>query len=190
MPLQDSASVYVCPLRLVPDVARETGARHLVSAIDTSFLPATPDEIASDRHLRLAMHDIVEARADQVLPARDHVIELLDFVGSWDRYEPMLIHCYAGISRSTAAAFITLCALNPETPEDLIAASLRQSSVTASPNRLFVTLADHVLRRNGRMVAAVERMSPHTIAAECTPFALATSFVMEAPRSSFVSNAA
>jgi hypothetical protein len=82
----------------------------------------------------------------------------------------MLIHCYAGISRSTAAAFIALCALNPHTPEDVIASCLRSSSDTASPNRLFVTLADKVLRRDGRMIAAVNGMGQSRVADECTPF--------------------
>jgi predicted protein tyrosine phosphatase len=166
------ASLYVCPLRLVPDVVERTGARHLVSAIDHGLLPATPKAIARDRHLRLAMHDIVEARADHVLPAIEHVNELLTFVENWDRRDPVLIHCYAGISRSTAAAFITLCALNPDEPEDLIASDLRRSSDTASPNLRFVSLADTVLGRGGRMVEAVRGMGPCIRTPECIPFKL------------------
>ena len=140
--MRQSASVHICPLRLVPEMIERTGARHLVSAVSADLIPATPAMISPERHLRLAMHDIVERRLDQVLPASEHVLELLDFVQSWDRREPMLIHCYAGISRSTAAAFIALCALNPQTPEELIASGLRRSSDTARPNRLFVALAD------------------------------------------------
>jgi predicted protein tyrosine phosphatase len=143
-----------------------------VSAIDAALSPTTPEIIASDRHLRLAMHDIVEARAEQVLPAAEHVVQLLDFIYSWDRREPMLIHCYAGISRSTAAAFITLCALNPDTPEELLALNLRRSSDSARPNRLFVALADKALRRNGRMTAAVSGMGQSNVALECVPFGL------------------
>jgi predicted protein tyrosine phosphatase len=149
---------------------QRTGARHLVSAIDANFLPTTPEMILPDRHLKLAMHDIVEGRIDQVLPASEHVTELLDFVQSWDRREPMLIHCYAGISRSTAAAFIALCALNPHMPEELIARGLRRSSDTASPNRLFIALADKVLRRDGRMIEAVNGMGQNRVAPECIPF--------------------
>ena len=147
-----------------------TGARHLVSAISANLIPATPATISLERHLRLAMHDIVERRMDQVLPASEHVLELLDFVQTWDRREPMLIHCYAGISRSTAAAFIALCALNPHTPEELIASGLRRSSETARPNPLFIALADQVLRRDGRMIAAVNGMGQSIVADECTPF--------------------
>jgi predicted protein tyrosine phosphatase len=153
-------------------MVERTGARHVVSAINADIMPATPTAIPAGRHLRLAMHDIVEAQLDMTLPAAAHVAELLDFVEDWDRRDPMLIHCYAGISRSTAAAFIAICALNPGTPEALIAKGLRQSSDTASPNRLFVAIADKVLGREGRMIEAVRPMGPSRLAPECIPFAV------------------
>ena len=165
-----TATVHVCALRHLPDMLEETRARHLISAIDSYFQPATPLTIAADRHLRLEMHDIVEARPDATLPAQHHVRKLLDFVEGWDRREPMLIHCYAGLSRSTATAFITLCAINPGTPEEMIAQALRRCSDTAVPNKLFVALADAELGRKGRMSAALASMGPHRFAAECEPF--------------------
>jgi len=147
-----------------------TGARHLVSAIDSILLPPTPSLVPPDRHLRLEMHDVVEARLDSTLPARDHVRQLVAFIASWDRRDPILIHCYAGLSRSTAAAFIALCVLNPRAPEDVLARALRRASDTAVPNRLFVALADEELGREGRMTAALARMGAHRIANECVPF--------------------
>jgi len=146
------------------------GARHLVSTINAELLPTTPATIEPGRHLKLDMHDIMEAAPGLTPPLAEHVRELIDFVHAWDRQNPILIHCYAGISRSTAAAFIALCALHPRTPEKLIARALRKSSDTAVPNRLFVALADDLLRREGRMVAAVNRMRPNRFAAECVPF--------------------
>lgn len=172
MTLHRTASVYVCPLRLLPEMVERTGARHVVSAINADIMPATPTAISPARHLRLAMHDIVEAQHDMTLPGKAHVAELLDFALSWDGKDPMLIHCYAGISRSTAAAFITLCALNPSAPEEAIARALRRSSGTASPNHRFVALADEALGREGRMTAALAAMGPHRVAPECIPFAL------------------
>lgn len=165
-----TATVHVCALRHLSDMIEQTRARHLVSAIDGFFQPATPPTVAADRHLRLEMHDVVEARPDATLPARHHVLKLVEFVHGWDRREPMLIHCYAGLSRSTAAAFIALCAINPDTPEELIARALRRSSDTAVPNRLLVALADAELGREGRMSAALTSMGPHRFAAECEPF--------------------
>lgn len=165
-----SPAVHVCALRHVPEMIEQTGARHLVSAIDGYFQPATPQAVAADRHLRLQMHDVVEQRPDATLPAKHHVRQLIEFVHGWDRQEPMLFHCFAGLSRSTAAAFIALCVLNPRAPEEVIARALRRCSDTAVPNRLFVALADAELGRDGGMTAALAHMGPHRFAAECVPF--------------------
>jgi predicted protein tyrosine phosphatase len=167
---QQMATVHVCALRHLPEMIEETRARHLVSAIDGYFQPVTPPSVAAGRHLRLEMHDIVEPRPDATLPAKHHVLKLIEFARGWDRSEPMLIHCYAGLSRSTAAAFVTLCAINPDTPEDVIAEALRRSSDTAVPNKLFVALADAELGRGGRMSAALAGMGTPRFAAECVPF--------------------
>lgn len=171
-----TASLHVCPLSRVEEIAGRIGALYLISAIDDDLMPETPRSIAPERHLRLAMHDIAEPRPGLVAPDRSHVLQLVEFVRSWDRSGPMLIHCYAGISRSTAAAFIALCALNADTQEQLIASRLRLSSETATPNRLLVTHADRALGRNGRMIAAISKIGSGTIATECVPFALSGHF--------------
>jgi predicted protein tyrosine phosphatase len=167
-----AAKVHVCALRHLPDMVRRIGARRVVSAINGDIFPETPHGIAPNDHLKLDMHDIVESLPGSTAPAHVHVHSLIEFVEAWDRTAPLLIHCYAGLSRSTAAAFISLCALNPEASEQKIAHALRRSSDTAVPNRLFVRLADEALRRDGRMVAAVEAMVPHKSAMECIPFAV------------------
>ena len=170
MTLRRPAAIHVCALRHVPDMAARTGALHLVSAIDSELLPETPASIPHDRHLKLDMHDIVEARPGATPPGTEHALRLIDFAHDWSRQGPLLIHCFAGLSRSTAAAFITLCALNPDTPEELIARALRRSSDTAVPNRLFVALADAALKREGRMLTALEKMGRNRVALECVPF--------------------
>jgi predicted protein tyrosine phosphatase len=173
MTLRRSAAIHVCALAHVEDVAQETGASHLVSAISADLLPETPASIASERHLKLAMHDITEAQPGATPPGAEHVAELVEFVQGWDKKAPLLIHCHAGLSRSTAAAFITLCALNPKVPEEVMARALRWSSDTAVPNRLFVALADGLLQREGRMLAALSSMGPNKIAPACIPFSVA-----------------
>lgn len=167
-----SASVHVCALRHIPEVVAQTGASHLVSAINAELVPATPAGLTAERHLKLAMHDIIEMQEGATAPAEEHVGQLIEFVRGWDRRAPLLIHCYAGLSRSTASAFITLCALNPEAPEKAIALALRRASDTAVPNRRFVGLADTFLKREGRMLAALDCMGPNRIAHECVPFGI------------------
>jgi len=82
----------------------------------------------------------------------------------------MVIHCYAGISRSTASAFMAACALNPHRDETSIARQMRSASPSAYPNRLIVTLADRLLGRNGRMVRALDAMGPSNMSIEGKPF--------------------
>src|SRR4029079_3097901 len=90
----------------------------------------------------------------------------------WDRRAPLLIHCWAGISRSTAAAFITLCALNPDADDLGFESALSETSRTAYPNRRLFALGDEVLSRQGRMIAAVERIGRGAIAEEGQVFGL------------------
>jgi predicted protein tyrosine phosphatase len=84
----------------------------------------------------------------------------------------MVVHCYAGISRSTAAAFVAACALSPKRDEVEIAARLRAASPTAYPNRRLVALADDYLGRSGRMRAAIEKIGFNLPAFEAEPFML------------------
>jgi predicted protein tyrosine phosphatase len=84
----------------------------------------------------------------------------------------MVVHCYAGISRSTAAAFVSVCVLNPQRDEMKIAVALRRASPTALPNIRIVRLADSLLERDGRMVTAIEAIGRGEPAGEAEPFRL------------------
>jgi predicted protein tyrosine phosphatase len=95
---------------------------------------------------------------------------VLAFVRKWDRAAPLVIHCYAGISRSTASAFMTVCALNPHRDEIVIAQQIRAASPSAYPNRLIVSLADRALGRQGRMVRALDEIGPGNMTVEGRPF--------------------
>src|SRR6476659_6535735 len=134
--------IYVCPLARLHDTVAETGARHIVTLLKTTDRVLRPQCVAPDRHLILCMDDIPEPMDGYVVPCEDHVSQLIDFVRAWDRTAPMVVHCYAGISRSTAGAFVAACALHPERAELRIAQELRQRSHTASPNRRIVSIAD------------------------------------------------
>jgi predicted protein tyrosine phosphatase len=165
-------TIYVAPLSLVETTVADANVSHLVTLINGETLISTPPSIVPDRHLRLAMNDICEPQPGLVLPCETHVADLITFAREWDRQAPLLIHCWAGISRSTAAAFISLCALNPEGSEIELARALRRASPTAYPNRLLVALADEILTRDGRMINAVEEIGRGEIAEEAEVFAL------------------
>jgi predicted protein tyrosine phosphatase len=164
--------IHVCPLALLYDTVEETGARHVVSLLDDQFRIERPQGIAPENHLWLRLHDISSPLDGYVLPDEAHIAELLKFVRAWDRRAPLVVHCFAGISRSTASAYASACALNPHRDEAGIARALRRASPTATPNSRIVALADRLLGRNGRMTAAVESIGRGVTAAEGTPFRL------------------
>ena len=148
-------TIIVCPLSRVGAIARERRPSHAISLLD----PETPFPalgFGPDRHLQLDVHDI-EADMEGLDACCDtRMRAILDFAAGWSGEAPILIHCYAGISRSTATAYITACLHNPEVDETLIARALREASPTATPNRRFVALADAALGRQGRMSHAIE----------------------------------
>lgn len=168
-----AAMIHVCSLARLHETIHGTGARHVVTLLGVEDLVQLPPGVPAANHLRLPMHDISVPADGYVAPQAEHVENLIDFVRRWPRAAPLVIHCYAGISRSTAAAFTAVCALNPRRAERDIAAALRQASPTALPNVRIVRLADDLLGRGGRMVEAIEAIEPHVSAVEAEPFRLA-----------------
>ncbi len=164
--------IHVCSLARLFETVEQTGARHIVSLIGDEARVARPSGIAPENHLWLRLHDISAPLDGYIAPAEEHVANLLNFVRDWDRRAPLVVHCYMGISRSTASAFATVCALNPRRDEASIAQALRRASPTATPNARIVSLADRMLGRDGRMIAAIETIGRGDLTAEASPFRL------------------
>jgi predicted protein tyrosine phosphatase len=164
--------IYVCPLSKVGETVRATGAASLISLLAAGTEMTRPETISQQDHLLLSMHDIAEARDGMTLPGETHIQSLLDFVGKWDRSRPLVVNCYAGISRSTASAYIIAAALSPKRDEAELANTLRAVSPSATPNPRLIALADQILGRGGRMTEAIAAIGRGADAFEGTPFAL------------------
>ena len=164
--------IHVCPLSKIPATVRETGARSLLTLINEGTRVPRPREIDASRHLFVSISDIVVAQDGHVLPTEEHVAQVIDFVRGWDRREPLVIHCYAGVSRSTAAAYIAACVVDEDRTELEIARELRDRSPTATPNALLVAVADTMLKREGRMIEAIAAIGRGKECIEGVPFAL------------------
>jgi predicted protein tyrosine phosphatase len=169
-------SIHVCPLSAVPDVVTRCNASHLLTCLQDEFVVETPAAIKPGRHARLHIHDIVHPLDGCILPGEEHVKQIIDFAQAWGGQGPMVIHCWAGISRSTAAALISLCTLNPDVPEHIIAQHMRAASPTAYPNGRMIQLADETLGRRGRLLDALASMGRGVIAPEAQPFSLPADF--------------
>jgi predicted protein tyrosine phosphatase len=167
--------IHVCSLARLPDMITLTGARYVVSLLAKEDDLTRPAAIAPGNHLWLQLHDISEPLEGFVPPQPEHVEELIAFVRRWPREAPMIIHCYAGVSRSSAAAFVAVCTLNPAGDERAIATALRRASPTATPNIRIVTIADQLLGRQGRMIKAVKAIGSGIVLSEALPFRLEVS---------------
>ena len=164
--------IHVCSLADLHPTVSATGASHILTVMANVTQVQRPASVLESNHLRIQMDDINESMDGFTAPSESHVEQVLGFVRNWDRRAPMVIHCYAGISRSTASAFTAICALNPGRDEASIARQIRALSPSAYPNRLIVTLADKALKRNGRMVRALDEIGPGSMTVEGRPFRL------------------
>lgn len=164
--------LHVCSLARLAETATATGARSLMTLLSPGMAMQRPAGIAPDRHLVVGVSDIVDPREGFTQAAASHLAAMLAFVRSWDRLDPLLIHCYAGVSRSTAAAAIAVCALTPSRDEVEVALALRRASPTATPNARLIALADTALGREGRLIEAMRAIGRGADCFEGAPFAL------------------
>jgi predicted protein tyrosine phosphatase len=165
--------LIVTPLGRLADVIAERAPSHLITLLSPEDLIPTPRGFPSERHLRIGVHDIETPLAGLTAPDAAMVERVLAFALHWDETQPLVVHCWAGISRSTATAFAIACDRNPHVDELTIAMDIRRASPSALPNRRIVALADEILGRQGRMLEAVEAMGHNGYAVEGAPFDIA-----------------
>ncbi|MEM9206874.1 MAG: protein tyrosine phosphatase [Pseudomonadota bacterium] len=162
--------LYVSSLSKLHDTVASIGASHMLTVISEGTPVERPETIKPENHLYLGFHDITEELEGHKPPMRHHVEAILEFGEKWGEESPLVVHCWAGISRSTASAYMIACASHPEADERELAQSLRRAAPSATPNIRMVRFADEVLGRNGRMTAAIEEIGRGADAFEGTPF--------------------
>ena len=163
--------IHVSSLNVLNSVTARLQNYDLLTLLSPGHPETDWSAFACTRHVRLAFHDIIEPMPGLTLPDRDTMQAVLDFGRHHEPPRPLLIHCWAGISRSSAAAFAIACDRNPGFERD-IANELRRRAPFVTPNRLMVRLADELLERDGRMIEAVEKIGRGAEAGEGTPYEL------------------
>jgi len=164
--------IYVTPLSGLANTLEITGASHLISLLSGDAAFERPSRFDPARHLQLSMHDITTEKPGLTAPSPAHVKDILGFARAWDRKAPLVVHCFAGISRSTAAAYVIAAALQPQRDEAEIAQELRRAAPAATPNIRIVAIADDLLGRQERMIRAIQDIGRGMDAYEGAPFAL------------------
>ena len=149
--------IVVCSLAAMPQQVSEVAPSHLISMLAPEDPIVTPRGFPPERHLKLSFDDIADEIPGHVAPAEEHIEAILDHATGWDRDDPVVVHCFAGISRSTAAALILLT-MEANGHEVAAARLLRRQAPHAQPNPRMIAIADRLLGRDGRLVAALAAM--------------------------------
>ncbi len=132
------------------------GVTHVLSILDPDW-PEPEAFLAFDPHFRATFrfHDAIEPAPGVVLPERADVEAILAFGREAGDVSHLLIHCHAGISRSTAAMLMILADAHGNESEDDAAERLLAIRLQAWPNSRMIAFADELLGRDGRLTAAV-----------------------------------
>jgi predicted protein tyrosine phosphatase len=134
---------------------RDHSVTHVLSILD----PEWPDPAAFadwGRHSRqvIRFHDVIAEYPGYMAPTREHVAEILEFgqriAGDEIPVEHFLVHCHAGISRSTASLAMLLVQEKPGS-EDEVFDRLTRVRAQAWPNSRMIRFADELLGLQGRL---------------------------------------
>jgi len=153
----------ICGIEELPG-HREAGVSHVLSILDPGWpVPEAFGVFGAHRKLELRFHDVIEQDVHGMLPPREaHVAEFLAFgrglmTGSTAGTH-LLVHCHAGVSRSTAALALMLAQARPQVPAIDIFREVLQIRPQAWPNLRIIEMGDRLLQRNGDLVAAVHEL--------------------------------
>jgi len=142
---------------------RDAAVTHVLSILDPAY-PDPADFATYKPHKRLTLRfdDILDAAPDMVLPELSHIEELLKFgeglaAEGGDPLSHLLVHCHAGISRSTASMATLLAEARPGMDEDAVFTHIREIRPQAWPNSRMIAMADTLLGREGRLTNALRR---------------------------------
>jgi predicted protein tyrosine phosphatase len=143
------------------------GVTHVLSILDPDW-PEPEAFLAFDPHSRatLRFHDAIEPGPGVVLPERADVEAILAFGREAGDVRHLLIHCHAGISRSTAAMLMILAQAHPSESEEAVVERLLSIRPQAWPNSRMIAFADELLGRDGRLNAALNRIYARRLKAQ------------------------
>ncbi len=149
--------ITVCGL---DELADHSGARvsHVLSILDPEWpAPEVFGTFGEHEKLELRFHDVIEESPGMVVPRPVHVEQLLEFGRKLD-LEPvtdahLLVHCHAGVSRSSASMALLIAQAVPDRPGKAIFEDILQIRPQIWPNLRIVEMGDRLLGRDGDLIA-------------------------------------
>jgi predicted protein tyrosine phosphatase len=135
------------------------GVSHVLSILDPGFPdPEAFGAYGEHERLQLRFNDVIDEQPGMLAPQAEHVERLLafgrDLIGAPRESAHLLVHCHAGVSRSTAAMTLLLAQARPDRPAAAALAEVVRIRPVAWPNLRMIELGDALLGRGGELVAA------------------------------------
>lgn len=146
----------------------ETGVSHVLSILDPEWpVPEAFGSFGEHAKLELRFHDVIEETTDQVPPRPGDVASILAFGRDLEK-EPaaaarLLVHCHAGISRSTASMALLLAQALPALPAERVLQGVLGIREKAWPNLRILEMGDAMLNRGGTLPAAATDLYRHQL---------------------------
>ncbi|WP_227321439.1 tyrosine phosphatase family protein [Acidisoma silvae] len=151
-------SIAVCGIEELGDHAA-LGATHVLSILDPDHpVPEAFGQYGEHARLELRFHDIIDPQPGMVLPSEADIAAILAFGRSVQASGPaarLLVHCHAGISRSTAALALIIAQARPDSSAESVLGQVHGIREKTWPNLRMIELGDGALGRDGRLTEAV-----------------------------------
>ena len=146
----------------------ETGVSHVLSILDPEWpVPEAFGAFGEHAKLEVRFHDIIEDTPGQVAPREEDVDRILafgrDLQGEPSPAARLLVHCHAGISRSTASMALLLAQARPSLPAERIMQGILGIREKAWPNLRILEMGDARLGRGGTLPAAAAELYRHQL---------------------------
>lgn len=122
--------------------------------------------IVVEPDLHIKCFDHCSEKSEDQGPTRDHIKQLIDFGKELTEDDYILVHCEAGISRSSAATIIIMVSHYGINQIGRIIPLIRAINLIAHPNRLMIRYADQMFGLKGtlnKVVQSLDRSYPNLL---------------------------
>ena len=150
--------VFVCQRSAVSRKTSQVGATHVLSLLDPGKRPFLHPKTNRKNWLLLHFEDNLDENQPNS-PTREHVKQILAWGSTLPDDAVVLVHCEAGVSRSTAAALALLVQHHGNDKIDECIQLLLEVRPVACPNPLITLFADEQLGCNGKLHEKAEAVA-------------------------------
>ena len=169
--------IIVCSLSDFKDVCESVKPSHAISVIDPGYEPDTPMGI--NHHLKLGFDDIISISdkgplyrlpgdinpKKQTLFTENNANSVASFLKTWTNDQPIVIHCWCGVSRSMATATYLMCSIDSSKIERNVR-YIRSIAPHANPNKLMLTFYEKILNTSGKISSSFDKY-PYSNTYDC-----------------------